>query len=312
MNFFLFSAILASQFLTPNFASGAPSSAEIDRRAKRLTTLFEKAVVTVKDPFATFHWQSGDASYNAGSEFSSPEGFRKHLKSAIASSLEQNFRSGFYVAIDPLASREYGGKGDDWRLIQIDFTPGTSYLDLAGPLEDKLSGALLASKDKCQTSLLEVMNPGPKVTWPGASSEECKMIQERIFRKLGINAVRYRWTAAKLDPVCSSQSKPIDRSAFVLLNDSWIGAENLNTFVASDTKNPELRRVIQDSFFLTNNRPGEQLWSDMSPSPNTQKSSIRWMRKNLINCQGQFPPASSNQQDSLPPETAVDSGADAR
>lgn len=235
-------------------------------------------------PFLVFHWENRDREFEKKFDLKTQSGLIAMLKESSESYLKTKGAYGFYAANDPVVSRKFGDSfTNKWRLIQIQVPKGLTYLDTD---HRKLHEALQSKlKDEaCARHFLVVLNidKGARSSVP----EECAKLKKKLFTKLGISAVQYHYMQPPKIPGCKGQN----RSGFILLNSSWLTAENVKQFVAESKENLEERSHLQ--WLLRNSvsadlekRPSARdLWSDVPTSAKAITAAKQWAQENLLNC----------------------------
>jgi hypothetical protein len=174
------------------------------------------------------------------------------------------FGPGLYAAVDPVATRNYGGAGTDWVLVQIQLPVGFAMFDLnrdggdtppaSGPMIDALQ------KADCPTSwdydggmLNNLFNPSTH------KNPTCTATIEHILRdKLQVDGFFYSYSYSNfkacqppLDP--NSNSTTPDASyrggAFVITDGSKFTAQSVRIFNQNTSDDLQDRMDIESSFY---------------------------------------------------------------
>ncbi|MGZ3695542.1 MAG: hypothetical protein ACXWQO_15640, partial [Bdellovibrionota bacterium] len=170
-------------------------------------------------PTSIFHWEAADAPLTKKFDVSKPEGVRDMVKAQIDSFLDMNSKYGFYSATDPVSSHSYS-KGDNFRLMQLDLPVGFKYLDLQGSLNLTFMLEPILGFD-CAHYITN------SITMSG-SEGPCSELKRRLFKKLGVLGIRYKWDRPQLGNLCRGK----DDSAFLITDSSWLDLKHLKTFTA--------------------------------------------------------------------------------
>jgi hypothetical protein len=248
--------------------------------------VFKEYLGHTSRPFVTFHYESEGSNFAKNFDLSTEAGNLELVKAEMEGYFKANAKVGFYVASDPVASRRFGdGGGPKYRLMLVTLPAGLTYLDVStDDKERELNGKLAAVVKDFRCALM--LSTSQAI---GGEGDECLLLKRKIFKSLGISAVRYdfRPDASRLEHVCPGK----DGSAFVVTSSDWLEAKHLKVFTQSSRHESETRRYIQE-ILLDAPKKGsfevkarEPLWSDLPTNASLSDSAKAWMRESLVNCQ---------------------------
>ncbi len=192
--------------------------------------------------------------------------------------------SGLYVAADPVASRAFGGVGDDhWSLAQIVLDRGFRFVDVrthgderdhALRFSPEVEAALAAAG--CDAKL-----PGMLLTM--LESRACREIAVRTLADLDVDGILYDFRSA---PLAGCGSRP--SGAFILVRAEAVDLTRAKVFTAqppTDGAAVEDRLRIRDLFARARQagslRPPPWPELDGVPPPAGMET---WMRDSLLGC----------------------------
>ena len=156
---------------------------------------------------------------------------------------------GVYAAVDPVVTRSYGGGGDIWLLLQMEFPKGFRLLDLtealpwSGDPAIKTRAASIMTTFGCPAGL----NADSLFTNGGSDlSTKCRGLVARVFRdSLQIDGFAYSYSGSHFDD-CSGDTE----KAFVITGSAWMRPDYIRYFSAASRKDVLGRRRIQSIFSL--------------------------------------------------------------
>lgn len=248
-------------------------------------------VKTVSRPFSIFHWEKANKPQSAKFKPDTQEGALRLMQDSAKGYLASDAKRGLYFALDPALSRPHGG--ENWRLIQMEIPAGFKYLDLSSEGIRQALADAMPGIENCDTTFLSVYNAPSHLRRRNASnfntSKECVNAKRKVFQKLGVSGIRYKWMRASI-PGCAGK----DPSAFLITDGAWMRSEAMKTYTRSKLDAPEERRILQEftrnteipeSLFSPVNQRIDPLWSDLPADPPIGEATRAWMKKNLVNCQ---------------------------
>lgn len=176
---------------------------------------------------------------------------------------------GLYTAIDPVATRSYGGNfdRDDWRILALELPQGLRLLDFPGlslnPAPIPAPVADILNKFDCGG----VQNAEALFGYGGyALKPSCQKLVRRIFADvLRIDAFAYGYAETNYR-ICSAGMINGYR-AFVITAPDWMTTKNVRFYTSKSTKNLEERTRIQTLFL----KATEALKNTSSPEVNVRR-----------------------------------------
>ncbi|MGZ3696153.1 MAG: hypothetical protein ACXWQO_19135 [Bdellovibrionota bacterium] len=255
----------------PVFVKAEPEVIDEDKLAEAISPF----VKSIEKPIMTFHWEKADSDLAKEFNADTSEGAVSLAKKSSESFLATNAAKGFYLATDPRMSRSYGR--ENWRLLQIEFPKGLKYLDISDTMPfiqsvyGKMPGACTLRFIVAKTIPFE--------------EGKCADLKRKMFERLGISAIRYRWGTPRVSGQCSGT----DESAFVLTSGDFLNSGTVKAFTADTKDYADNRKYIQEIVPISsNNKTGkfeqEQLWADIPKRTQASPETKRWMQKYLLNC----------------------------
>ena len=186
----------------------------------------------------------------------------------------------FFMALDPSASRGYGGDGDDWLLYRVKIPSGLKYIDISSrpliPVE--VQAELLSSG--CNPSNLSVLpsefNYNALLQW--SNGPECSARVISALREMGIGAIAYEYDAMSGIEGCSNYGEPSFRQlAFILIDRNEIEKTDVQIFWKGTLdESPE---GVEKNYIA---QIGGDLWTAKDKAPD---GFDEWKKNNLLNCQ---------------------------
>lgn len=258
----------------------ASASAVTSEQAQRIANILEPKVMVVTSPFVAFHWEKRNDFNGLNNQSAALDDswtcslVRKEMEAAY----ESNFKYGYYVAVDPVTTRSYGGPGGEhsWLLIQTKMPNGLRYLDLYTQRTDTVMQAV--SQEVRDISCTGMFPYGAQ------PNTRCSELAQAVLKLLNVDAIKYRYGNVYLDKYCSGR----DYSAFIILKAAPSDLGLFHAFTYETIGDQAEREIIQGIFSATARFPGdvvEQLWMDIRPNQVTSESIVGWMHRNLLNCQ---------------------------
>jgi hypothetical protein len=167
---------------------------------------------------------------------------------------------GLYAAVDPVATRSYGGIGTTWVLVQIRLPIGFTIFDLKrdGGDTPPANSALFNALDKagCPTNweysggvMNSIFNPATH------KNPSCTATIEHILRdKLQVDGFFYSYTFTNFKACQDTSSPQNDTStfrggAFVLTNGSMFKADDVRIFNSNTVDDLQDRIDIESTFY---------------------------------------------------------------
>lgn len=275
--------------LSAIFLSGPQASADGRSELAQLARPFVKQ--TTRE-LHVYHWAAQDRVFG---QVVGPMDSRDPRALGYASYLKELFWNpgnaggavgpGFYVAIDPVASKQYGGA--NWFLLQVVMPARTRYLDL-GAFEtasaNRLPPSLLTylKAKSCETRFFsEIFMNTPQAG--------CRAVRDQLVRDLDLMALRYLFMATQMKSLCESRSN----EAFVLFDDRAMGWDRMIVLTADiPADDPHLEnRVLINALFAAADQPEVMIGGVDYPWPSLASVKPRidvraWARSTLFGCGG--------------------------
>lgn len=191
---------------------------------------------------------------------------------------------GLYVAVDPIASRAFGGVGGDWALVRIVLRDGFRYVDVRGSLPAGSPAAIAFARAVQQVGCTATQ---PSQLFLSPASDSCRQLALETVAYLDVDAVLYSYRAA---PLRGCRERP--EAAFLLLGDEVFDSTDAAVFV-TETKADEYsaERARINSLFERARDAGstrEPLWTTRGRRPSS-KADVEfevWMHSALFACAG--------------------------
>ena len=167
---------------------------------------------------------------------------------------------GLYVAVDPVATRSYGGI--DWVLLRMEAPVGFRYLNVTNPTENGAPEIERIIVDLgCHLEISTGINGRPSNgdrfknlaglmgNKPG-SAPECIVALKRILdEELKIDAFSYSYAGSSF-AACQANGNSLQRtSAFVITSDRWLSRDRVRIFNAKTSDAREERLLIESMFY---------------------------------------------------------------
>lgn len=254
-------------------------------------------VETLGRPVYAYH-------YSVGAPRESSAAIWKNLNQASSAYLNLDagepygILPGLYLALDPLASREFGGTSTNWLLYRLELPKGLRYLNISGIEDEPLSEDIkkVLAKDGCVLS-------GEYLKYPRSFSygtllkqnlgPVCRRIGQEVYRSLGVQALAYSYVV-----MSSSDCSDSNSLAFILFDTTGVTPEAVREFsglipVQSQYKGEQLfteELFLEDQgsghgYFAENLPHGGRLWPDLDSATIDRQAYKSWKRGHLMNCQ---------------------------
>lgn len=219
-------------------------------------------VHTTTSSFYSYHWQKLSPGQVDPSQLSQDELY-KQIVASIRLQKEQyvrggNYSGGYYVALDPATSREYGGTppNTDWTLTRIEIPAGFRYVDLAQTVD--VLGFPVSSSIEFANTALKALGPYcPKlklddfVTTGGQTAKaafvepsdidrRCLDLLNQIVQNLNVDGLFYSYGQTAI-PKCDN----FHQGAIVFTRADWLRPSQIRSFSRATTGNTEERQFIQ-------------------------------------------------------------------
>jgi hypothetical protein len=180
--------------------------------------------------------------------------------------------AGFYVAIDPVVTRSFGGEGDKWALIQTVIPAGARFLAIEKEGVFPTALKLAAQQANCPIASL-------KELFAKAHVGDCRAARDKLIAQLDLTSVRYRYKAQAFT-ACATRPP----FAFVIFDDRALRLDRMVSFTSDlpehDDPQSENRRLIEA---LWETGPKKPLWPKLKGAKPASGLGP-WMRDNLLGC----------------------------
>jgi len=307
-----FIALTALIFLSVSLQADPNSNKDLEKiDITPVVDAFRSSVVTLTKPGFVYNWSQ---AYEFA-EFTDALGIVRQAISrfwnAFGRKDNKNFYGiGLYAALDPVASVDYGGKGDEWLLIEMMLPRGFRMLDLSSrgqhislsPEAEKILRQFNCHTDRVPIAFFDM---GGK-----ALSPECASMVRKVFEtELKIDGFVYGFFRSSFEN-CSSDH--IFDRAFVIINPNAVSTESVRLYNSRSTKDLENRIRIQTLFFKqkdymqamigpasrfitkeeaeTATAMGHLLWKDLEGKEKTDTATItHWLKDMIFGCSGELP-----------------------
>lgn len=170
-----------------------------------------------------------------------------------------------YLASDPIASRSFGGKDDNWVLYRVTTPSGTTLLDVkpkqSKPFPTDLQDILVAAG--CTEKSL-------RYVFLVNRSSPCRKVGVGVLKKLGIEAISYGWISRRFESMPKREG-----SALIVVRPSVIPPSNIAIFTKykSVGERPEEKGVFQE---LRNTSIDEEPTLDPNGKVTFEKPPVFW------------------------------------
>jgi hypothetical protein len=229
-------------------------------------------------------------NYSRGEPRSSESAIRKHLETTAAYYGDTTVGEtgvampGLYLAVDPLASREFGGMGTDWLLYRLELPQGLRYVDISLTSSDRLpehivkalaaEGCVATGEylDRFDYSALLKQNPGPA----------CRRIAKAALDAHGATALAYSYAAYNPQGCAGTRQLAIILFELTALTSASIRELSVATPLPSSAASEE--RFIEQLFAETGYQ-GWRLWPALDGKPIDQAKFAGWKKARILNCQ---------------------------
>lgn len=305
MRFLVVSALLLTFSLTAHAQSSFFQGTDLTPLLK----VWQKNYIHVTNkPFSLYSWASGSS---LGDGAVAVTRVQQNINNFWSQRFGQPtggsniFGSGFYAAIDPVATVEYGAWGDRWTLAEVRIRPGTVLAEV-----DRTVGEDLVY-DRDVTKILERfhcdrnLQPLWFFTSGSAMDPQCLQLGRYLFQEyFNVTAITYSYIA--MDYYSCTKIQEGLRPAFFFLDGRGFTPANVEYYNEKSTKNPDVRRRIQTLLYEAANivtRPGDAittkeaaptrvskkiLWADLEGQPKSE-STTEWLRTEKFGCDGRPP-----------------------
>ena len=264
------------------------------------TILKNDGLWTLQKQVLAFHWEIKDQREQP---FITKENGPAKLAEMF---LETGGANGYYFAMDPVTSSDYGRveyfsplkKKLEWRLIILTLPQGSLFLNLKSfTLHDNLQKTL-GPGCNCAEHILGAFDVTP------SEDKSCDELKKTVFsilhQKYGLAGIRYKWTWPKTFNIDSQLCPTTDYTALIITNPDWLKQVPYRIYTQTsrfEIGTTEEKRILQNLF--TKYSPS---WNDPSnfkfqlPKNSFNKSSMKklssetksWMKSNLMNCNSQI------------------------
>jgi hypothetical protein len=199
---------------------------------------------------------------------------------------------GFYLALDPIASRSYGGDTPNWVLYRIQIPKGLRFLDISmnrsGWEASKMSDTIIKSLKAlgCEPKPLDAENFSYQHLFQYDEGNGCRKIVNQILNQIGADMIQYRWTAAEIPGCTGNNDESFDERAIILLHPEKLSHNAIRVFTADTPDTPEYRkekRRLDELMQLADMPSNLRLWSTFS-HPINRNELQDWSRMHLLNC----------------------------
>lgn len=279
---------------TPNVASTMETS---DADIQFLVDDLGSRVKVVDRSFDTYHYTSapniGDVSSAASSDFQKyiSRSSEAYFDASLRSSTSDSGVPGLYVAVDPVVTRNFGGR--DWALTRISLPKELKYLDISchfckseAECPDLASQIaicpdIIAPEIQKRLESLGCKTSNYAQMLENSASPVCDQIGIRAVKSLKVSAIKYRYRAMEIDDCIDVES--MDRSAFILLPGSWLKTAEIRLFTKNtkDISPEDHERSYLENLFPT--WATDSLWAELKAEPNSDFN--RWKSEKILNCQ---------------------------
>jgi hypothetical protein len=299
-------AVLSVSVCAPKAKADAPSGPPAgptlsDNELAPLTNFVASYKYEMKRPRLIYHWfdasdpyiaSHGGATWTGKLSATDPIGYQ-YVQGLSSRYFNYNnpsdpgsgnmFGPGLYAALDPVATRSYGGGNDSWVLVQLRLPTGFTMLDLLrdGTNSAPMDGDVMAVLKKlgCPTGwnytsglLNNMLDPA---THPAPS---CTAAIEHILRdQLHIDGFLYGYNSTSFndcnppaDPSnpntngTSGNGNPLRNGAFVITDSKRFKPGDIRVFNKNTTDDPEGRLKIQSSFYQADHDNGSNSGGNIS------------------------------------------------
>lgn len=151
---------------------------------------------------------------------------------------------GLYAALDPVATRSYGGgAATGWLLLEMKLPIGFKFLDVnAYGIVVPANVQSILSSFNCPSIDSAFQGGGMSV------NANCHSLIKALFQdNIKIDAISYNYNSTQFK-ICSQNQSYNTSRAFVIARSNWIKPELINYYTAKTTKDVAARTMIQSLF----------------------------------------------------------------
>ncbi len=276
-----------------SFGSYAALGASSFSAAQEIAAALEPALTELGRPIHVYHYAPRANVGLPARGYIRPDDprVRSYLKSkalfywdVVLPTRADGMMSGLYVATDPVASRVFGGVGDEWALVRIVLREGFRYVDVrhAPPSGSSSARAIAAAAQRAGCSSVH-----PSQLFLAPPSESCRRLAFDTLALLDVDAVLYGYRAA---PLQGCVERP--EAAFLLLGDEVFDPTDTALFVVDGSDDALTRERFQINQLFT--RAHEAGSARMPPwsirrrkgQPVAHENLEEWMRSAIFGCRG--------------------------
>lgn len=231
----------------------------------------------VTTPFTLYHWDKS-GQHSSWSNITSPHdpAFAQMIRNAAPTPFRtlgphgvfsEMYGAGFYLAVDPVATRSYGGGLDEfdyektvlekaapdqnWQLVQLTLPIGFRFLDLAEA--QPFTPAVRPILDHFGCKPPQNSADGFFVAGGTGLTAECADFVRFVYQTtFAIDAIAYRYESAKF-AACEAGLKlrpNDDPLAFVITNGQHIESQNVTVWHSQTTDEFENRKLLESLFYF--------------------------------------------------------------
>lgn len=189
---------------------------------------------------------------------------------------------GFYAAVDPIASVDYGGNGEDWRLIEFRVEK-LRYLELSHELPGGNGDTLefpLSAESRARLKAAGCPMSSSSFLFLIPQTKACGEIASAVLKRLRVDAILYSFSKG-LSTVCPRQAGV----AFLFVSTAWMKRARFTDHDAhSRTDLPRLRKLYDLGTTDPTRREiiERRRWPDVAPAG--ERETLEWIKGNLFQC----------------------------
>jgi hypothetical protein len=241
-----------------SFQNTAFADTSADSTPSNFIAELKSRIHKVSTPFYTYHWQRLSPGQTDPSQLSQAQLYKEIVR-AIGLQKQQyvkggGYDGGYYVALDPVASRTFGGTpgATDWSLTRIEVPVGFRYLDIAQTVDimefpdaastEFANHALKALKPYCPfLEMTDFLNGGKGAfVEPRDTEQSCLKVLDQIVRELNVDGLFYSYGQTPIFG-CDNSHK----GALVFTRADWLQPNQILSFTRLTTGNIQERQYIQ-------------------------------------------------------------------